>query len=174
MEKFTFLHTYVAVHAEQRTSGQVREGTGTRWMPHCRLALDGHGPEEWVVSFHSDKAGPIVGVRSTDQCSKAKNIICEVPFQACCRHLVARLSNRNQATPAPFHSSVYMEPVLPGLEEVDERVLLDYYNRHRSDVSGLEKGIHRGHDLVKTPTETSQVTITSTCSSFSSIFLWST
>lgn len=40
-------------------------------------------------------------------------LLTEVPFQACCRHLVARLSNRNQATPAPFHSSVYMEPVLP-------------------------------------------------------------
>lgn len=174
MEKFTFLHTYVAVHAEQRTSGQVREGTGTRWMPHCRLALDGHGPEEWVVSFHSDKAGPIVGVRSTDQCSKAKNIICEVPFQACCRHLVARLSNRNQATPAPFHSSVYMEPVLPGLEEVDERVLLDYYNRHRSDVSGLERVFTEAMIWSKRPPRPPSVTITSTCSSFSSIFLWST
>lgn len=109
-----------------------------------------------MVSFHSDKAGPIVGVGSTDQGSKAEHIICEVPFQACCRHMVARLSNRNKATPAAFHSSVYTESVLSWLEEVDERFLLDYYNWHRNDVSGLEKSIHRCHDLVKTPTETSQ------------------
>lgn len=45
-------------------------------MLHCGLALDGHGPEERMVSFHSDKAGPIVGVGSTDQGSKAEHIIC--------------------------------------------------------------------------------------------------
>ena len=47
-------------------------------------------------------------------------------------------------------------PFTHGLEEVDERFLLDYYNWHVGDVRGLEKGIHRCHDLVKTPTETSQ------------------
>lgn len=125
-------------------------------MPHYRLAFDGHGPEERVVSFHSDEARPIVGVRSTDQCSEAKHIICEVPFQACCCHMIAMLSNRNKATPAAFHSSIYMEPVLSWLEEVDEGFFLDDDNRQRSNVSGLEKGIHRCHDLVKAPTEASQ------------------
>lgn len=46
-------------------------------------------------------------------------LLTEVPFQACCRHLVAVLSNRNKATPAAFQSSVYMEPVL-SLKEKSE------------------------------------------------------
>lgn len=106
-EKFKFLHTKVTVPREQWTAGQMREGRGTWWMPHSMLAFDGHGPEKRAVSFHSHDPRPIVGVRSTDQCSKGKHIICEVPLQARCCHLAAMLSNRNKATPAAFHSSVY-------------------------------------------------------------------
>lgn len=46
-------------------------------------------------------------------------LLTEVPFQACGRHLLAVLSNRNEATPAAFQSSVYVEPVL-SLKEKSE------------------------------------------------------
>ena len=42
------------------------------------------------------------------------------------------------------------------LKQVDERFLLDYDNWHRSDACSLEQGAHRCHNLVKTPTKTSQ------------------
>lgn len=42
------------------------------------------------------------------------------------------------------------------LEQVDERFLLDDYNRRRSDARRLEQGAHGGHDLVEAPSEPSQ------------------
>lgn len=39
-------------------------------------------------------------------------LLTQVPFQARCCHLAATLSNRDKTTPAAFHSSVHMEPVL--------------------------------------------------------------
>lgn len=75
MEKFRFLHTEVIAPGAQWTAGRMREGRGTWRVPH-RLAFDGHGPEKRVVSLHSHHPRPIVGVRSTDQCSKGKHIIC--------------------------------------------------------------------------------------------------
>lgn len=76
METFGSLHTEVIVHGEQWTTGQIREGRGTWWVQPYRLDFYGHGPEKRVVSFHSHDPRSIVGVRSTDQRSKGKHIIC--------------------------------------------------------------------------------------------------
>lgn len=40
-----------------------------------RLGFDGHGPEEWLVSFHSHNARAVIVVGGTDQCSKRKGSV---------------------------------------------------------------------------------------------------
>lgn len=45
-------------------------------MPAAGLVFDGHGPEQRMVRFHGHDTRSIIGIGSTDQCSKTKHVIC--------------------------------------------------------------------------------------------------
>lgn len=58
-------------------------------------------------SLSKTNTHPLENGRGKPSLSRRVFLLTEVPLQARCCHLAAMLSNRNKATPAAFHSSVY-------------------------------------------------------------------